>query len=137
MEQPNVLKPILEDIFYNAGVDLVLQAHVHIYERDAAIYRNLTINSEYDDAHTHINPNAPVYIMSGNAGNRLQHNVPASKTPQLWARFLSNDYGYGRLKAFNSTHLFWEQYSAITLTQIDYVWIIKNRPRYHNLVVVT
>lgn len=129
-EQAVVMIAALEEVFYEAGVDLVLQAHVHNYERDAAIYHNETVESEYDDNHTHINPRAPVFIMSGIAGNVLQHNVPASNTPQPWARYLSNDYGYGRLTAYNTTHLYWEQFSAQQLTEIDYVWIIKDRPRY-------
>lgn len=113
----------------------MLQAHVHNYERDVAIYKNQTILSEYDDFHTHINPNAPVYIVSGNAGNNHGHNDPASTTPQPWARFLSNDYGYGRLTAFNKTHLYWEQFSSEALTEIDYVWIIKNKPRYNSTLI--
>lgn len=132
---PGVLRPILEDLFYDNSVDLVMQAHLHNYERDAAIYKNLTVPSEYDDLHTHYNPNAPVYIVSGNAGNRLGRNDPASTTPQLWAQFLSNDYGYGRLTVYNSTHLYWEQFSAQQLTEIDYVWIIKTRPRYRDVVI--
>jgi len=38
----------LENIFYLSGVDLVMQAHVHCYERDAAIYQNLTVKSDVD-----------------------------------------------------------------------------------------
>lgn len=129
-KEPSILKPYVEDIFYKNGVDIVFQAHVHNYERDAAIYQNKTILSDYDDLHTHINANAPVFITSGNAGNVLGHNDPASTTPQPWARFLSNDYGYGRLNVFNKTHLYWEQFSSQALTEIDYVWIIKNRTRY-------
>lgn len=130
--QPAILRPILEDLFYEAGVDLMLGAHVHNYERDTAIYKNLTIESEKDSKHTHFNPRAPIYIMSGNAGNRYQHNVRASKTPQIWARFLSDDLGYGRLTAFNSTHMFWEQFSSEENKEIDYVWIIKNKTRYQS-----
>mmetsp|Transcript_14459 Transcript_14459/g.14511 ORF Transcript_14459/g.14511 Transcript_14459/m.14511 type:complete len:446 (+) Transcript_14459:1-1338(+) len=129
-EQPAVLKPILEDLFYSNSVDLAMQAHVHNYERDAAIYKNQTIPSQYDGQNIHINPNAPIYITSGNAGNYLEHNDPASTTPQPWARFLSNDYGYGRLTIYNNTHLYWEQFSATALTEIDYLWIVKDQPRY-------
>ncbi|CAG9317825.1 unnamed protein product [Blepharisma stoltei] len=129
-EQPAVIKPILEDLWYNNSVDLALQAHLHNYERDAAIYKNQTIPSQYDGQNIHINPNAPIYIVSGNAGNNHGHNDPASTTPQPWARYLSNDYGYGRLTVYNQTHLFWEQFSAVALTEIDYVWIIKDQPRY-------
>lgn len=120
----------MEDRYYQAGVDLVIQAHVHNYERDAPIYKNETILSGFDDVHTHINPNAPIYITSGNAGNIYRYNVPASYTPQLWARHLSNNNGFGKLTIHNSTHLRWEQFSAETKEIIDFVWIIKNQSRY-------
>lgn len=129
-KQAIIMISALEDIFYEAGVDLVLQGHVHNYERDAAIYQNKTIESEYDDEHTHINAKAPVYIVSGSAGNYEQY-LQVSNTPMPWARSLSNDYGYGRLTAYNTTHLYWEQFSAQQLTEIDYLWIIKDRPRYN------
>ncbi|CAG9328406.1 unnamed protein product [Blepharisma stoltei] len=127
--QPAVIRPILEDIFYNNSVDLVLQGHVHNYERDAAIYKNLTVNSEFDSQNMHVNANAPIYIESGGAGN-YEKNNPVSNTPAPYARYLSSDYGYGRLTAFNTTHMYWEQFSSQALTEIDCVWIIKDRPRY-------
>ena len=46
---PLKLRPIFEDLFYDNGVDIFFQAHVHNYERNAAIYKNQTIKSEYDD----------------------------------------------------------------------------------------
>ncbi|CAG9328494.1 unnamed protein product [Blepharisma stoltei] len=128
--EPAVLKPILEDLFYSNSVDLLLQAHVHNYERAAAIYKNKTIPSELDNHHWHINPKAPIYIVSGNAGNHYGRNDPKSATPQPWSRFLSDDYGFGRLKAINNTHLYWEQVSALTNKEIDYAWIVKKHPRY-------
>jgi hypothetical protein len=130
-EDTEVLKPILEDLFYENGVDLLITAHVHNYERDAAIYKNQTVPSDYDDFNIHINPKAPVHIVGGNAGNYESHNDPVSHTPQEWARYLSNDYGYGRVIVYNSTHLYWEQFSAQNKEVIDYLWIIKNKPRYN------
>jgi hypothetical protein len=119
------LLPILEDIYYNNKIDLVVQAHVHNYERDSPIYQNQTVPSDYDDLHTHINTHAPVYLVSGNAGNEEGHNDPTSPTPQNWCRWLSNDYGYGRITV-NQTHLFWQQFSSMTKEQIDYLWVIKD-----------
>jgi len=130
-EDTEVLKPILEDLFYENGVDLLITAHVHNYERDAAIYKNKTVKSDYDDLHIHINPKAPIHIVSGNAGNYEGHNDPVSHTPQEWARYLSNDYGYARIVVHNSTHLYWEQFSALDKDVIDYLWIVKTKPRYN------
>jgi len=84
-------------------MDLVVPSHVHNYERDSPIYQNQTISSEYDDEHMHMNAKAPVYIVSGNAGNEEGHNVPISSTPQLWYRAGSNDYRFGNLQSTRPT----------------------------------
>jgi hypothetical protein len=76
-----MLREIFEDILYDAGVDIYFQAHVHNYERDAAIYKNLTVASDIDEQNLHFNANAPVYIVTGNAGNEEGHNDVISTTP--------------------------------------------------------
>ena len=124
------MRGALEDVFNENGVDLYFQAHVHNYERDAAIYNNITVPSEKDGPNYHYNANAPVYITSGNAGNYEGHNDPISPTPQLWERFESNSYGYGTLVVYNDTHVYWEYYDSYTTEVIDYLWLEKNRPRY-------
>lgn len=130
-EDALMLQQKLEEVFYQNGVDLYVQAHVHNYERDGAIYKNQTVNSEFDGTNIHVGPKAPIYITNGNAGNYEGHNDPTSPTPQDWAQYWSNDYGYGRLTVFNNTHLYYEQYSAIEVDQIDYVWIVKTQNRYN------
>ena len=124
------LRAVLEDLLYENGVDLFMQAHVHNYERNQPIYRNNTIMSDYDDEFMHKNPNAPIYITNGNSGNTEGHNDPISSTPQEWSVYSSNDYGYGRLAIYNSTHLYYEQFSSNVFRIIDHVWIIKDRLRY-------
>ena len=52
-----MLQSILEDLFYDNGVDIYFQAHVHNYERDAAIYKNKTVYGEFDGPHIHIYSN--------------------------------------------------------------------------------
>lgn len=121
----------LEDVFYTNGVDLYVQAHVHNYERDTPIYKNETVRSAQDSFHVHVGPKAPVYITNGNAGNYEGHNDPTSPTPQDWAQYWSNDYGYGRLVVYNNTHLYYEQFSAVELDLIDYLWIVKTQNRYN------
>ena len=125
------LQKQLEDIFYNNSVDLYFQAHVHNYEREGPIYKNQTVPSEFDGANIHVGPKAPIYITNGNAGNHEGHNDPTSPTPQDWAQYWSNDYGYGRMVIYNSTHLYYEQYSAIEMDTIDYLWIVKTQNRYN------
>lgn len=118
----------LEEIVYENKVDLFLQAHVHQYERNSPIYKNQSVSLMNDESlqHVFVNPQAPIYITNGNAGNIEGHNDPVSSTPQKWSLFRTEDYGYGRLVVYNQTHLYYEQYSSMTQSTIDYLWIIKS-----------
>jgi hypothetical protein len=82
--QSEYLKDFIEEIVYKAGVDIYFSGHVHNYERMTAIYKNVTIPSEFDSEHKHVNPNAPVFILIGYPGN---NHIPArvSQTPQPWS----------------------------------------------------
>lgn len=54
----------LEDVFFHYGVDIVLQAHEHNYERLYPMYRGVVVSTNYT------NPRAPIQIISGAAGSR-------------------------------------------------------------------
>mmetsp|Transcript_32628 Transcript_32628/g.56686 ORF Transcript_32628/g.56686 Transcript_32628/m.56686 type:complete len:449 (+) Transcript_32628:1585-2931(+) len=129
-EEGSELQAVLDEFLYNNRIDLFLQAHVHNYERAGPVYRNLTVSSDYDSLNMHVNPKAPVYITTGNAGNHKGQNDPISRTPQLWSLVRSDTYGYGRLKVYNKTHLYYEQTSAPNSETVDYVWIVKNHTEY-------
>lgn len=118
----------IEEIVYENKVDLFLQAHVHQYERNTPIYKNQSVSvSEQDfEKKVYVDPQAPIYITNGNAGNVEGHNDPVSSTPQNWSVFRTENYGYGRLIVHNLTHLYYEQYSSNYQTVIDYLWIIKS-----------
>ena len=55
----------LEDLFYEAGVDVELWAHEHEYERLFPIYNFTVCNGSAEYPYT--NPRAPVHITSGSA----------------------------------------------------------------------
>mgnify|MGYP001052242537 FL=1 len=130
MEDTLILRGYLEEIFNENSVDIYFQAHVHNYERNAPIYNNLTIESETYNLNYELNPKAPIYVTAGNAGNVLEHNDPPSPFPHNWVRCLTDEYGIGRLVAYNSTHLYWEQYSSPLKTVIDHLLIVKERFKY-------
>jgi hypothetical protein len=129
-DDANILKTELEDLFFEQSVDVYLQAHVHYYERNSAIYKNETVPCQYEDQRTCINAQAPIYITSGGAGNKKGHNDIISRTPQLWSRSASNRFGYGRLVVHNESHVYWEEYSAESKDILDTYWIVKNITRY-------
>ena len=52
----------LEELFYKAGVDIILEAHEHSYERLWPVFNGNVSAKNYLD------PKAPVHIISGTAG---------------------------------------------------------------------
>ena len=52
----------LETLFYENGVDVIIQGHEHSYERLWPVYNETVTGKNY------INPRAPVHIISGAAG---------------------------------------------------------------------
>lgn len=125
LKQADVLKADLEDLLNDYKVDIVFQAHVHNYERDASIYKE-KVQGVIND-HYYIEPTAPVYVINGNAGNYHGHNDPFPSVCPEFFIFGSQDYGYGRLNVKNRTHIYYEQFSAEQMTEIDYFWLIKHR----------
>jgi len=98
----------LEQILDDYGVDLVIWAHEHCYERlwpvfDYKVYNGSTKYPYHD-------PPATVHIITGSAGNVEGQNA-FPKINMTWSAFHSKDFGYTRLKVINSTHLYLEQVS--------------------------
>ncbi|PRQ43861.1 putative Acid phosphatase [Rosa chinensis] len=85
----------MEELLYNAQVDLVFQGHVHAYERFTRVYNNKA------------DPCGPIYITIGDGGNReglaLSFEDPASPL----SLYREPSFGHGRLKMVNETHAFW------------------------------
>lgn len=114
----------LEDLFFKYGVDLEVWAHEHSYERTWPLYDNNVYNGSYDEPYT--NPGAPVHIVTGSAGCN-EYVDHFQKPPKKWSAFRSSDYGYTRLTAYNTSHLYLEQVSDDKDGEvIDWFWIIKN-----------
>lgn len=58
------LKKQLEEVFMKYHVNLVLQGHVHAYERSYPVYNETLVSTNY------LSPAAPTYILQGASGNR-------------------------------------------------------------------
>ncbi|KAH0971615.1 hypothetical protein GBA52_023771 [Prunus armeniaca] len=89
------MRQAMEELLYNARVDVVFAGHVHAYERFTRIY-----NNEAD-------PCGPVYMTIGDGGNReglaLTFEEPASPL----SLYREPSFGHGRLRILNETHAFW------------------------------
>lgn len=120
------LRAYLEEIYYEYKVDFVVQGHVHRYERDSVVYNGTDMSGPYDTLNKHVDPVAPIYVISGNGGNTLGRRDPPVNKEIEWVRSQHIEYGFGALTCYNSSMLLWEQFDGSTLEQIDYVYIEKN-----------
>lgn len=82
----SVLRYQAEHIIAGAGVDLVITAHEHSYERTWPTYNATVTATDYSS------PTAPVYVVQGAGGNREGNDLPAGGTP--WSAFRSSSVGY-------------------------------------------
>ncbi|KAE8958218.1 hypothetical protein PR002_g30935, partial [Phytophthora rubi] len=63
------VQEVFEELFIKYKVDLVLQGHVHAYERHYPTANNSAIMDGVSrDNKTYENPQAPVYVITGTAG---------------------------------------------------------------------
>ena len=100
----------VERLFFEYGVDLYICGHEHDYERmyDIAPHKNLLhpwLSGKTTKATT--NMPATTYIVVGSAGNQENHEPFQRPKPERTAIAL-NEYGYGRLIVYNSSHLKWQ-----------------------------
>ncbi|CAB3223364.1 unnamed protein product [Arctia plantaginis] len=121
----------LEPLLKKYGVDLVIWAHEHSYERTWPLYDYKVYNGSKE--FPYVNPGAPVHIVTGSAGCQ-EKTDPFKEDPEAWSAFRSNDYGYSRLLARNKTHLYFEQVDVDLKGQvIDSFWLIKEQHKPYNI----
>lgn len=119
----------LEDVFYKYGVDLELWAHEHSYERMWPVYNRTVYNGS---SNPYVDPCAPVHIVAGAAGCQ-EKTDPFISDPGPWSAYRSSDYGYGRMKVINATHLYYEEVSDDKNgTVIDSFTLVRNKHAPYN-----
>ena len=91
------MKEHMESLFYRYGVNLVLNGHVHSYERTKQVYQN------------HTDPCGPVYLNLGDGGNRegpylhwLRGRAGAPRP--AWTAFREGSFGVAELELVNGSH---------------------------------
>lgn len=121
----------LEPLLLQFAVDVVLWAHEHSYERTWPLYDSKVYNGSRLEPYR--NPGAPVHIVTGSAGCQEKTDKFRPHSP-AWSAFRSSDYGYTRLKAYNHTHIHFEQVDVDLKGQvIDSIWIIKDHHRPYDI----
>ncbi|TMW66925.1 hypothetical protein Poli38472_012041 [Pythium oligandrum] len=86
------LQSAFEELFLKYNVDIVISGHRHRYERQMPIARNAAkTDGVSSDKKTYTNPKAPVYLVSGGAGNIEANELNNNKAS--WHVVQSKDYG--------------------------------------------
>jgi hypothetical protein len=139
-QQAPVLRKEYEKLFINAKVDLYLFGHIHLYERSMPLAFNEVVGKYEQNENVFINPEAPIQIIEGVAGNLESEEIvfTVTETPAHWSAVISEKLGYGILHIKNNTHLYYEHWAFgesqwdhldidlyPTKTLEDYIWIIK------------
>ncbi|XP_019424868.1 PREDICTED: probable purple acid phosphatase 20 [Lupinus angustifolius] len=89
------MKASMEDLIYQAHVDVVFEGHVHAYERFTRVYKDKGDNC------------GPVYINIGDGGNREGLATKYIDPQPEISLFREANFGHGTLDVFNATHALW------------------------------
>jgi hypothetical protein len=117
----------MEPLFNKYGVDLSIWAHEHSYERLFPTYENKVLNGTADPNDPYLDAPATVHITSGAAGCREGQGQFDRGARGPWSAVRNSNYGYGRLRFENRTHLHWEQIEDQNYTIIDEFWLSKSK----------
>ncbi|KAL2345212.1 hypothetical protein Fmac_006497 [Flemingia macrophylla] len=103
----------MEDLLYNAHVDLVFAGHVHAYERFTRIYDNKADSC------------GPMYVTIGDGGNREGLALTFKNPPSPLSLYRESSFGHGRLRILNETHAHWSWHRNNDSNAVvaDGVWI--------------
>ncbi|XP_071687215.1 purple acid phosphatase 22-like [Rutidosis leptorrhynchoides] len=102
----------MEEMLYNARVDIVFSGHVHAYERFTRVYNN------------NADPCGPMYITIGDGGNR-EGLAMSYKDPQPEiSEYREASFGHGRLRILNETdaHWSWNRNDDSVSSVADDIW---------------
>ncbi|RLN82649.1 hypothetical protein BBJ28_00026225 [Nothophytophthora sp. Chile5] len=107
-DQNAYIQAAFEALFIKYSVDVVLMGHEHYYERQLPIANSAAVMDGVSaDYKTYTNPQAPVYILSGAAGNVEGIDTTPTGTAPWNAASDYTNYGFSTLEA-NRTMLSWK-----------------------------
>eukprot|EP00339_Tiarina_fusa_P014106 CAMPEP_0117015144 /NCGR_PEP_ID=MMETSP0472-20121206/12154_1 /TAXON_ID=693140 ORGANISM="Tiarina fusus, Strain LIS" /NCGR_SAMPLE_ID=MMETSP0472 /ASSEMBLY_ACC=CAM_ASM_000603 /LENGTH=419 /DNA_ID=CAMNT_0004718879 /DNA_START=100 /DNA_END=1359 /DNA_ORIENTATION=+ len=100
-----------EDLFYKYKVDVYFDGHVHGYERTYPVYKS-TVRGNYT-LDNYENPQAPVYIVNGSAGNiegfydDWHDIIPSWSAKRYWP---NPEHGFGVINTAGANTFEWTWY---------------------------
>lgn len=107
------MRQAMEELLYEARVDLVFAGHVHAYERFTRIYDNKADSC------------GPMYVTIGDGGNREGLALMFKNPPSPLSLYREPSFGHGRLRILNETHAHWSWHRNNDADAVvaDGVWI--------------
>jgi 3',5'-cyclic AMP phosphodiesterase CpdA len=96
VEETRLMRLAIEGLMYEAGVDVVLNGHVHAYERTFP-----TFDMRADEC-------GPTYLTIGDGGNREGVYLPWREPQPEWSAYREASFGVGTLQLLNGTHAAYE-----------------------------
>ncbi|KAG6950517.1 hypothetical protein JG688_00014117 [Phytophthora aleatoria] len=122
------IQAAFEDLFLKYKVDVVLTGHKHYYERGLPIANNKAVlDGVSNDYEVYDNPQAPVHILTGGAGQSEGLSIPPSHTASWNAVSDYEHFGYSMLEANRST-LVWKYILSSDQTVQDEFVMYKTDP---------
>ncbi|ETP31383.1 hypothetical protein F442_19746 [Phytophthora nicotianae P10297] len=120
------LQQAFESLFLKYKVDVVVAGHRHYYERQLPIANSsVVLDGVSDDYKVYDNPQAPVYILTGAAGNVENLRDAPDGTAPWNAAFDYSHFGFSTLEA-NRTMLSWKYFASSDLSVQDEFVMFKN-----------
>lgn len=110
------MRKALEQTLFDAGVDVILNGHVHAYERSHPVFQNK------------VNPCGPVHLVVGDGGNYEGPYGHGWMDPQpTFSAFREGSFGAGSLVIHNETTATWEwrRTTCVANTTIDESYFTK------------
>eukprot|EP01089_Gocevia_fonbrunei_P002093 TRINITY_DN1207_c0_g2_i1.p1 TRINITY_DN1207_c0_g2~~TRINITY_DN1207_c0_g2_i1.p1 ORF type:complete len:431 (+),score=86.79 TRINITY_DN1207_c0_g2_i1:104-1396(+) len=115
-----ILRAAFEDLFHEFKVDMYLCGHVHAYERTWPVYRNQTVQKNYND------PQALVTLTAGAAGDiEGMSNGWLDPIPDWSVLHNGIRETYGMLHIVSDTELKWELFDSKTNGVVDQFTLTK------------
>jgi 3',5'-cyclic AMP phosphodiesterase CpdA len=115
----------IEKLFAQYKVDMYFAGHQHTYNRMFPISDTKTYEAQ--DMTTYINPQHPVYVISGAAGIQNSHSKELKDKAADSPTVVSVDgYSFSLVSVINATHLQLEQIDVTNGTVVDSFWIAKD-----------
>lgn len=124
------LQSEIEPILYKYKVNLAFAGHFHDVQRQSAVYQNKVVqaasivkDSDGNSVAFHDNPEAPVWMVIGSAGNGPHY---ANKNYSWSEKYWEDTYGYAIVIAENETVLKWQFINSANNMVLDRMTITQS-----------